>query len=135
MIPYDMLVFLSFCLLTGTLAFLILKASLRAKGDRERLRARAEIETKLIDRITSIEGFEQYLSGRGLAELNASWALPPNSGHMRIVTLLAAGCGISFVGAVLLVLFASIGLLVHNTALILAVVILVIGLALMLMAF
>lgn len=135
MIPYDMLVFLSFCLLVGMLAFLILCASLRSKRDRERLHARAELEAKLIDRITSLETFEQYMSGGGLAKLDAYWALPMSFGHMRIIFLLAAGCGVTFLGAVLLVLFAFMGLLVHSTALILAVVILSIGLALTLMAF
>ncbi len=135
MIPYDMLVFLSFCLLVGMLAFLILSASLRSKRDRERLQARAELEAKLIDHITSVEGFEQYLSAGGLAKLDASSALPLSFGHMRVIFLLAAGCGVTFLGTVLLVLFALVGLLVHNTALILAVMILAVGLALMLMAF
>ena len=135
MIPYDMLVFLSFCLLAGTLAFLIISASFRSKTDRERLHARAQLESKLIDQVASLEGLEQYMAAGGLAKLDASWALPSNFGHMRIILLLAAGCGVTFLGTVLLILFASIGLLIHNTVLILAVLILAVGLALMLMAF
>ena len=135
MIPYDMLLFLSFCFLCGTLAVLLVFITLNSKRERERLRARAELEAKLIDRIETSHGFGEYLSSRGLRNFDEAVGLSGDFSRTRITTLTMFGCGISFLGMVLFALFAYLGLLSHPAAVVSAVIVLSIGLALLLMAF
>jgi hypothetical protein len=113
----------------------LVHTSLRSKRDREVLAARAALEEKLIERITSREGFEQYLSAGGLSRLEQSYGLTGSYGLSRVISLMAGGCGISFIGVVILGLFAHLGLLGHPVALVVAVLLLAMGLALLIMAF
>jgi Flp pilus assembly protein TadB len=135
MIPYDMLLFLSFCLLCGALAVLLVFITLNSKRERERLRTRAELEAKLIDRIEAAHGLAEYLSSRGLGSFDEAVGLSGDFSRTRITTLTMFGCGISFLGMVLFALFAYLGLLSHPAAVVSTVIVLSIGLALLLMAF
>lgn len=135
MIPYDMVVLLSFILLCGVLALLLVLISLSSRRDRERLRARAELETKLIDRIDSAQGFNDYLASGGLDRLDQSFELTGQPIERKIISLTACGLSISFFGAVLFFLFGWLQLLGDAAALIAAVLVLSFGLALLLMAY
>jgi RNA polymerase sigma-70 factor, ECF subfamily len=99
------------------------------------LAARVGLEEKVIERITSPEGLERYLSAGGLNKLEQSYGLTGSYGLSRVISLTAGGCGVSFIGVVILGLFAYLGLLVHAVALVVAVLLLAIGLALLIMAF
>ena len=135
MIPYDMLLFLSFCFLCGVLAVLLVFITLNSKRERERLQTRAELEAKLIDRVDAAHGLAEYLLSRGLGNFDEAVGLSADFSRTRITTLTMFGCGISFLGIVLFCLFAYLGLLSQHAAVVSAVVVLSIGLALLLMAF
>jgi Flp pilus assembly protein TadB len=133
--PYDMLLFLSFCLLCGLLAVSLVFITLRSKRDREAFRSRAELEAKLIGQIDTSDALAKYLSAGGLSSFDQSIGLAGEHGHGRIISLVSLGSGITFFGIVLWILFAYLGLLVHVAALLVAALMIATGLALLLMAF
>jgi len=126
-----LVVICGFCGFVG----LIVAISLAHRRQLELLKAELEIQTKLIEKLSSGSELRAYLDARGLTAIAEAMSPRPGDAYHRLITIVMAGCAVTVVGCGL---YIPAGL--HNpgnarqTLFLLATVILTCGIGLLLAA-